>query len=127
MDGGPLGAVIATLGVLGTGRPELPIGLWTTLFTTSSVVAAAMAFGMFGKRRHDGDPPAPDDVLARDAATGIHAPTGVLVAAGAVAVAAPAAPAPIDLEAAMPRWRRPSLMEARKADPIRDAPRSRRA
>jgi hypothetical protein len=34
-------------------------------------------------------------------------------------VRAPAIPAPIDAEAGMPRWRRPSLMEARKADPAR--------
>ena len=37
-----------------------------------------------------------------------------------MAGAAPA-PSPMDLELQMPRWRRPSLMEARKADPIRDA------
>ncbi|HEX7222980.1 MAG TPA: SH3 domain-containing protein, partial [Candidatus Limnocylindrales bacterium] len=29
-------------------------------------------------------------------------------------------PAMVDLEADMPRWRRPSLMQARKADPVRD-------
>jgi hypothetical protein len=34
-------------------------------------------------------------------------------------VAQPAIPAPFDEEAAMPRWRRPSLLEARKADPTR--------
>jgi hypothetical protein len=36
-----------------------------------------------------------------------------------VAVAALAAPT--DAEAAMPRWRRPSLLEARRADPAREA------
>ena len=30
-----------------------------------------------------------------------------------------AVPGPVDLEASMPRWRRPSLQEARKADPLR--------
>jgi hypothetical protein len=39
-----------------------------------------------------------------------------LVGMSAVAVA----PGPVDLEAGMPRWRRPSLQQARKADPIRD-------
>jgi hypothetical protein len=32
-----------------------------------------------------------------------------------------AAPHPLDAELSLPRWRRPSLLEARKADPIRDA------
>jgi len=70
-----------------------------------------MAFGIFGKRRRDGDPPAPDDVLAAAASTG-------------VGVAALALPPESDIEAAeamMPRWRRPSLMLARKGDPVRDA------
>ena len=69
----------------------------------------AMAFGIFGKRRRDGDPPAPDEVLATAAAAG---------------VAAMVLPPTSDIEAAeamMPRWRRPSLLQARKADPIRDA------
>jgi hypothetical protein len=34
-------------------------------------------------------------------------------------VLAPAPVAPADPEAGMPRWRRPSLLEARKTDPIR--------
>ena len=71
----------------------------------------AMAFGIFGKRRRDGDPPAPDSILAAAAASG-------------VAVAELAMPVQTDIEAAeamMPRWRRPSLLQARKADSIRDA------
>ena len=89
-----------------------------------------MAFGVFGRRRRDGEPPAPDEVLAAEAALGIsvamagltsdrpgpHQNAGAGRPADAVAVAAIAAPT--DAEAAMPRWRRPSLLEARKADPV---------
>jgi hypothetical protein len=67
----------------------------------------AMAFGLFGKRRRDGEPPLPDAELAAAAAAGV----GVI-------------PLPDDLESAeamLPRWRRPSLLQARKADPVRDA------
>jgi hypothetical protein len=69
----------------------------------------AMAFGIFGKRRRDGEQPAPDEQLA---------------VAAAIGVASLVMPPESDLEAAealMPRWRRPSLLQARKADPIRDA------
>ena len=69
------------------------------------VVTTWMAFVLFNKRRRDGEPPAPDAVLGASAAAGIGM--------GAVAVA------PFDPEALMPRWRRPSLLEARKTDPIR--------
>jgi len=37
-------------------------------------------------------------------------------------VMAPQVDAPIDPEANMPRWRRPSLLEARRSDPTREAP-----
>jgi hypothetical protein len=48
------------------------------------------------------------------------------VAAGTAVAGAPAnaagttVPHPLDPEMALPRWRRPSLLEARRADPIRD-------
>jgi hypothetical protein len=70
----------------------------------------AMAFAIFGKKRRDEEPPAPDEVLKANAARG--AGFGGVKAAAAI-------PAPFDAEAAMPRWRRPSLLEARKADPTR--------
>jgi hypothetical protein len=82
-----------------------------TLATTTGAVAMAMAFGLFGKRRRDGEPPEPDGELAVAAAAG-------------VGIAAIAVPYETDMEAAeamLPRWRRPSLLQARKADPIRDA------
>jgi hypothetical protein len=72
-----------------------------------------MAFGFMGKRRRDGEPPLPDDVLAANAADGVAVAAATLVG---TRVPEPA----LDGEMAMPRWRRPSLLEARKADPVRD-------
>lgn len=86
------------------------------MISTTGVGVAWSAFFMFGKRRRDGDPPAPDEVLAAHAA-----------AADPVARTVDLIPGPSYLppgvdpnEAGMPRWRRPSLLEARKADPIRN-------
>jgi hypothetical protein len=72
-------------------------------------VATWMAFMLFNKRRRDGEPVAPDDVLHAAAATGV----------GVAMAPLPPFVAPIDPEALMPRWRRPSLIEARRTDPIR--------
>jgi hypothetical protein len=72
-----------------------------------------MAFGLFGKRRRDGDPPAPDDQLAAAASMGF----GIRPLPSPV----PTFEEAEDPEAQLPRWRRPSLLLARKADPIRDA------
>lgn len=104
---GPLASALATLGVAGPTFPALSVA--PTLVTTTGTVAMAMAFGIFGKRRRDGEPPAPDEQLAAAAAT------GVVIAVPTVEDEAAAA------EALLPRWRRPSLLQARKADPIRDA------
>jgi hypothetical protein len=79
-----------------------------------------MAFGLFGRRRRDGEPPAPDEILAEQAMTGVGTAgleAALLVAAGDAFVTGTAAD--VDLEALMPRWRRPSLIQARKADPVR--------
>lgn len=118
-DGDPIGALASALGTVGFGQPQLPLGLLFTMTTTTGVVGAAMAFSVFGKRRRDGEPPAPDDVLAAAAASGMGVAAMATLGTG-VFGGAPA-PTPMDLELAMPRWRRPSLLEARKADPIRDA------
>ncbi len=109
------------------------MALAPALVSTTGVVVSAMAFGVFGRRRRDGEPPAPDEVLAAEAALGVsvalaglapdrpgpHQNAGAGRPPDAIAVAAIGAA--FDAEAAMPRWRRPSLLEARKADPIRDA------
>jgi hypothetical protein len=106
---GPLTASLSALGISGPtfgGLAAAPM-----LVSTTGVVATSMAFGIFGKRRRDGEPPAPDEQLAAAAAAG-------------AGIAAIALPPESDIEAAeamLPRWRRPSLLQARKADPIRDA------
>jgi hypothetical protein len=118
--GNPLATLASAIDVIGTGRPALPLGLVLTMATTSTVVGASLAFGLFGKRRRDGEQPESDDVLAQQAATGV-----AMLAAGALAGATTGpnseGAVPVSGEMAMPRWRRPSLLEARKADPIRDA------
>ena len=125
-DGGPGGAaagldmLASAVGTLAFGRPALEqLGLALTLASTSTVVGAAMAFSLFGKRRRDGEQPESDDVMAGHAASGVAVATSALAAPGGSGSTRPATP--LDLEMAMPRWRRPSLIEARKADPIRDA------
>jgi hypothetical protein len=119
--GDGIGALFASIATAGFGRPEPPpLGLVATLVTTSSVVTAAMAFGLFGKRRRDGDQPDSDDVLAAAAAGGVAVATAVL-ATDAYGRHVTAPQPVLEGEMAMPRWRRPSLLEARKADPIRDA------
>jgi hypothetical protein len=102
-------------------RPIVPLGVLATLVTTSGVVGAAMAFGVFGKRRRDGEQPAEDEVLAARAASGMAVGNAYGFADRPSADAAAAALL-ADPEMALPRWRRPSLLEARKADPLRDAP-----
>jgi len=90
-----------------------------------------MAFLAFGRRRRDEAPTAPEAMLAAAAASGMGivagsqlVPAPVLVddpasytTAVRAAVASPAADAVV--EADVPRWRRQSLLEARKADPTR--------
>lgn len=83
------------------------------LATTGGMVMA-FAFLFFGKRRRDGEQPAPDETLAAAAASG-------LAGIGSAGLVPATAPVFVDEEASLPRWRRPSLMAARKSDPLRDA------
>jgi hypothetical protein len=80
----------------------------------STAITLAVAFVLFGRRRrHDDDG---ELVLATAAATSYGE------------AAAPASPqATVDpgtggLDADLPRWRRPSLLAARKSDPVRGGP-----
>jgi hypothetical protein len=94
------------------------------LVGTSTAMTMAFAFAIFGKKRRDEEPPAPDEVLRANAARGHGTvPSGDIVNA---VVRGALAPAPIDGEAGMPRWRRPSLIQARKADPTRSVTSSNR-
>ena len=99
----------------------MELGVAPTLATTTGAATFAMAFGLFGRRRRDGDPPPPDEVLAASAATGV----GTAGVAAAVVLStmdgtATHAGLTAEQEALMPRWRRPSLLLARKSDPSRD-------
>lgn len=87
-----------------------------TAISTTTTTAAAMAFFLFGKRRRDGEPPEPDEVLAARAATFSMAPASSLVPVG---MSDPVGGARGLDETGIPRWRRPSLLEARKSDPLR--------
>ena len=61
--GDALAALAAGVDLLTSGRPALPLGVVTTLVTTSGIVGATLAFGLFGKRRREDDPP--DELLAQ--------------------------------------------------------------
>ncbi|HET7027788.1 MAG TPA: hypothetical protein VFI28_08860 [Candidatus Limnocylindrales bacterium] len=83
----------------------------STTVTAAAGATVVISFALFGKRRRDGEPTEPDEVLqARAARPG--EPADATLAAVA---------APVDAELAMPRWRRPSLLEARRTDPSRVA------
>ena len=114
--------------------PTFPtFALAPTLVTTTGVVTTAMAFGLFGRRRREDDE-ASDELMAVAAARGLEfAPAAIAGAAVASRTAdgvdADAVNPGVDaktpagiaeMEALMPRWRRPSLLQARKNDPIRD-------
>lgn len=106
----------AELEALGlSGGIPLPARMAVSAVVTTGTVTLAMAFVLFGKRRRDGEQPAADEVLAAAAGTMARpVPASTLVSM---------TPAPAiverDAEADLPRWRRPSLLAARKADPLR--------
>jgi hypothetical protein len=91
--------------------------LLPTLVGTTGGVTLMMAFLFFGKRRRDGAQPAPDEVLAAAAARG----SGVVASSTLTQDGRVVVPPPFEPDAGLPRWRRPSLLEARKADPLRNA------
>ena len=75
-----------------------------TIATASAGAAAWAAFAFFGKRRRDDDEPS-DQLLA--------------VAAGSVYEAGAAPGLRVVDESLLPRWRRPSLQQVRRTDPMR--------
>jgi hypothetical protein len=135
--GGPTwGPLTSAMAAIGLSLPELPtLPLLPTVVTTTGIAAASMAMGLFGRRRREEDEPDPAQLLAADAAQGVGiggrlvgGPGGNGVDPDAQededdeAVADGEGGTSIDAEAAMPRWRRPSLLQARKADPLRTEP-----
>ena len=113
---GPTGGSSPTISFTGGGwTPEHVVRMVPLAAGTTGAVTLAMAFIVFGRRRRDEEQMAPDGVLAAASRTGGSA----VASAALVPAGAPAIPLPIDLDAHLPRWRRPSLLEARKADPRR--------
>ena len=104
---------LTSLGLDGGGLSSVPG--FTVAVTTSGAVAIWMGFLVFGKRRRDGDPPESDESLAAGAARAGHRP-----ASAELMTAPQTVPAVHDPEAGIPRWRRQSLLEARRADPLRE-------
>ncbi|MEA2605941.1 MAG: hypothetical protein QOI00_698, partial [Chloroflexota bacterium] len=104
------GALASALQTLGIKQPPT-VTMLPMLVGTSVAMTMAFAFAIFGKKRRDEEQPVPDEVLKAQAARG----SGV---AATSELTRPFNP-PLEGEAAMPRWRRPSLLEARKADPTR--------
>ena len=112
-------------GALDSVRPVLPLGLVATLVTTTGLVgrrhgasgcsASAVATASHPTPMRSSPPPPPGaspwPVPARTASRIPRRPMPPQ----------PRRPCSLDPEMAMPRWRRPSLLEARKADPLRDA------
>lgn len=117
---GPIASVLAMAGINGPTFPTLSLA--PTLVTTTGAVATAMAFGLFGRRRRP-DEEIPDEMLAVAAATGVAVAPNQLVGALPLATddRATLPPEPLLDETLLPRWRRPSLLQARKADPVRDS------
>jgi hypothetical protein len=111
---GDLALYLKALSWGGSATRTMP--LWPSIIFTMGTMAILMSFMFFGKRRRDGEPPEPDEVLSAKAARGAgQAATATLVPR------VPVVPGIPEDEIGMPRWRRPSLLEARKMDPGRSA------
>ena len=105
-SGSGWGAFSSALETLGIRQPPA-ITMLPMLVGTTTAVTTAFAFAIFGKKRRDEEPPAPDEVLRANAARGERSVPGGEVVNGVVRAAT--IPGPIDAEAGMPRWRRPSI------------------
>jgi outer membrane biosynthesis protein TonB len=126
------GADAATGADAGGGNPQAPLAagipglpgndrlgqlsrlapLATLLSTTTTL---ALAFMLFGKKRRDEEPTASEAELAAAAASP-YANFGVDLAPAYVGVD----PGTGGTDVNLPRWRRPSLLAARKSDPVRN-------
>jgi hypothetical protein len=133
----PFGALLVAIGLLlAMILPVLGAGP-TLTDPVAGVTATSMAMGLFGRKRRQDDDPESDALAAAHAAKGVglagRVPPADLIAGGGVEAAVTGDNAsedgeedegggPADAEMAMPRWRRPSLLQARKADPLRVEP-----
>ena len=137
MARGAAAAVLSSSGL--TGRSTIALGLGATLVVSTGAVTMAMGFGLFGKRRRDGEQTESDEFLAAAAASGLgtvptdlaalavavetRGPGGVVGATDQAGLGPDAVPEPDQDETLLPRWRRPSLLVA--ARPTRSATTSR--
>jgi len=113
-DGSQAAREAGILGLSGTdpfGRLPWP-ARFTTLLSATTLV---LAFLLFGKKRHDEAPTGSDADLATAAAL----PYPVLASDLAPAFAR-VDPGTGGTDVDLPRWRRPSLLAARKSDPVRN-------
>ncbi len=133
-SGGP-GGLGGPGGANGSGGGDAPRGLellgvgqslfdqvfraYPVMITTTGTAVVWAGFVIFGRRRRDGDPPAPDPVLASHAATGPE-PVPFTELVPPETPPWPIPPGVDPDEASLPRWRRPSLLQARKTDPLRN-------
>lgn len=112
-----MGAVL-TVVVVGA----LVVGLGTTTAIALGIVLAGVV-GLIGVARRPRQASGADQIAAMLAADPLEKPpVAAPVRPTAVESMAPPAPTTVDPEANMPRWRRPSLLEARRSDPTRHAP-----
>jgi hypothetical protein len=122
--GGGAGGDAAPRGLelLGGGRSlfDQVFRAYPVMITTTGSAVVWAGFVIFGRRRRDGDPSAPDPVLASNAATGPE-PVPFTELVPPETPPWPVPPGVDPDEASLPRWRRPSLLQARKTDPLRTA------
>lgn len=96
-------------------------GVGTTTAIALGIVLAGIV-GLIGVGRRTRATTAPESIAAMSATLQAATATKHIVESTAVDAMAPPASKEVDPEANMPRWRRPSLLEARRSDPTRQAP-----
>ncbi len=109
-------------GLLASPGDDVNLRLFTVGLATSAVTSVGFAFLMFGRRRRDERAPASDEDLATAAGTGYPMATASFGVTPLIPAAAPVRvdPGTGGTDVNLPRWRRPSLIAARKSDPVRD-------
>jgi hypothetical protein len=125
---GFIGAVVRLLvmGLVMTG--VLVAAIFAGVATTTAVAVGIVLTGTVGivmAARRPRAPSAADEVaaiMAQPVTTSPAVPAVSPTRATAVEAMAPPDSKPVDQEKFVPRWRRQSLLEARRSDPTRDAP-----
>jgi hypothetical protein len=105
----------------------LVAGVFAGLATTTAIALGLVGAGVVGivlvaRRPRERKLSAADEIAAMMAPATSAAPVARPGLGTTLEVMAPHATAPVNPEANMPRWRRPSLLEARHSDPTRAAP-----